>query len=73
MAYNRGIRNPGDCPALLIWGDQNWSRPGERDRNLIPSGQVATIKDGVHFLPLDRPTEVVEAIMSFAAIRSRRA
>lgn len=64
-----------NVPALLIWGDQDWSKPGERerDRNLIPSAQVATIKDGGHFLPLDRPTEVVEAIMSFAGIGSRRA
>jgi pimeloyl-ACP methyl ester carboxylesterase len=62
-----------NVPALLICGDQDWSRPGERERNLISSAQVATIKDSGHFLPLDRPTEIVEAIMSFAAIRSRRA
>jgi pimeloyl-ACP methyl ester carboxylesterase len=64
-----------NVPAFLIWGDQDWSRPveRERDRNLIPTAQVATIKDGGHFLPLDRPTEVVEAIMSFTGIRSRRA
>ncbi len=61
-------------PVRLIWGDHDWSKPAERehDGNLIPNVQVATIKNGGHFLPLDCPTEVVDAIMSFARARPQR-
>ncbi len=48
-----------DVPALLVWGDKDWSRPRERehDRNLIPGVQMVTIENGGHFLPIDRPGE----------------
>jgi pimeloyl-ACP methyl ester carboxylesterase len=55
-------------PVCLIWGDRDWARPGERehDRNLIPGAQVATVENGGHFLPLDRPQELQRLIAGFA-------
>jgi pimeloyl-ACP methyl ester carboxylesterase len=58
-------------PVFLIWGDKDWSNSSERerDRELIPGAQVATIEDGGHFLPLDRPRELQELIIRFASRR----
>ena len=55
-------------PILLIWGDQDWARPVERehDRMLIAGVEMTTLAGGGHFLPLDRPRELTEAIIHFA-------
>jgi pimeloyl-ACP methyl ester carboxylesterase len=44
------------------------ARPSEREHEakLIPNVQVATIKNGGHFLPLDRPQELIEQMTRFA-------
>lgn len=57
-----------EVPVLLLWGDEDWSKPAERthDAGLIPNAQVTTIKHGGHFLPFDRPREVIDAIVGFA-------
>jgi pimeloyl-ACP methyl ester carboxylesterase len=62
-------------PILLIWGDQDWARPveRERDRMLIPGVEMTTLAGGGHFLPLDRPRELTEAIVRFGARSSIRA
>jgi pimeloyl-ACP methyl ester carboxylesterase len=58
-----------DVPVCLIWGSKDWSRPHERehDRMLIPGAQMTTVEEGGHFLPLDRPRELTELIVRFAA------
>jgi hypothetical protein len=38
----------------------------EHDRNLIADAQVATIRNGGDFLPLDRPQGLCELIFRFA-------
>ena len=55
-------------PVRLIWGDRDWARPAERERErtLVSGAQVTTIPDGGHFLPLDRPQELQDLILSFA-------
>jgi pimeloyl-ACP methyl ester carboxylesterase len=57
-----------DVPVCLIWGDRDWARSGERERDgaLLLRAQAATVKNGVHFLPLDRPRELLELIVRFA-------
>lgn len=57
-----------DIPVLLIWGEQDWARPSERehDRKLIPGVQMTTLEPGGHFLALDRPQELSKAIIRFA-------
>jgi pimeloyl-ACP methyl ester carboxylesterase len=58
-----------NVPVCLIWGSKDWSRPSERelDRSLIPGVQMTTVEGGGHFLPLDRPQELTELIIRFAA------
>jgi pimeloyl-ACP methyl ester carboxylesterase len=58
-----------EVPVLLIWGDRDWARPSERehDRTLIPNAQMTTFKRGGHFLSLDRPQELHDLIVRFAA------
>lgn len=55
-------------PVCLVWGDRDWALPVERDqhRTLIPGAQVATIEKGGHFLPLDRPRELIDLIVRCA-------
>jgi pimeloyl-ACP methyl ester carboxylesterase len=54
---------------LLIWGDKDWARPSERehDRTLIPDARMTTLARGGHFLSLDRPHELHDLIVRFAA------
>ena len=55
-------------PVLLIWGDRDWATPEERehDRSLVPGVEMTTLERGGHFLPLDRPKELLEQIVRFA-------
>jgi pimeloyl-ACP methyl ester carboxylesterase len=64
-----------NIPVCLIWGDNDWSRPSERehDRSLIPDAQMTTVENAGHFLPLDRPQELEELIIRFAGSRAERA
>ena len=57
-----------DVPVCLIWGEKDWARRGERehDRSLLPGAQMATVANGGHFLPLDRPQDLLELIVGFA-------
>ena len=56
-------------PVLLVWGDRDWARPSERQRtrSLIAGAEMKTVEQGGHFLPLDRPGDVVQLITSFAS------
>jgi pimeloyl-ACP methyl ester carboxylesterase len=79
-AFIRLLRNEGswqeatkeygriEVPVLLVWGDQDWATPEERahDGKLIPGVDVKTVKRAGHFLPLDRPRELVKLIVDFA-------
>ena len=55
-------------PVLLVWGDRDWAMAEERehDRSLIPGVEMTTLERGGHFLPLDRPKELLELIVRFA-------
>ena len=57
-----------NVPVSLVWGEQDWASPAERDQDhrLLPGSQVTTVANGGHFLPLDRPQELQELIVRFA-------
>jgi pimeloyl-ACP methyl ester carboxylesterase len=69
-SWETATKDYGDIavPVLLVWGDEDWARPAERehDRSLIPNAQITTVPRGGHFLPLDRPQDVSTAIIRFA-------
>jgi pimeloyl-ACP methyl ester carboxylesterase len=56
-------------PVLLVYGDKDWSRRAERERTraAIPNVVVKTIKNGGHFLPLDRPKELLDLLVKDAS------
>src|SRR5262249_30042009 len=62
-------------PVLLVWGKQDWARPGEmeHDRRIVPGAQMITIDDGGHFLPLDRPDTVIERLRALKVAPSSSA
>ena len=57
-----------NVPVCLIWGDKDWSRPSERERDpsLLPGAKMVTVENGGHFLPIDCPQELHELIIRFA-------
>jgi pimeloyl-ACP methyl ester carboxylesterase len=54
-------------PVLFVWGEQDWARPDERqhDRLLVPGGNMITLDHAGHFLPLDRPDELIKQLHEF--------
>jgi pimeloyl-ACP methyl ester carboxylesterase len=56
-------------PILLLWGDQDWSRPDERerDRQIVPGAKMAIVTRGGHFLPLDRPDALIKHLLAIQA------
>jgi pimeloyl-ACP methyl ester carboxylesterase len=64
-----------DCPALVVWGDQDIYLPLEFGRayaERLPNAQLAVIERAGHFPWLDRP-EVVDRIVGFLTATSRSA
>ncbi len=57
-------------PVLVVYGDQDWSRESERRATWerIPGAKVQVIKNGGHFLSLDRPNDVIRLVREFANV-----
>ncbi|MGB3038623.1 MAG: alpha/beta hydrolase, partial [Methyloceanibacter sp.] len=57
-----------DVPVLVVYGEQDWSRAGERQRTVesIPGARVEVVADGGHFLSLDQPKRLAEIVERFA-------
>jgi pimeloyl-ACP methyl ester carboxylesterase len=52
-------------PVTLVYGDEDWSRPPEREANRqdIPGAQLITLPAAGHFASLEKPAEIAELIM----------
>ena len=57
-----------DVPVLVVYGEQDWSRAGDRQRTVesIPGARVEVVADGGHFLSLDQPKRLAEIVERFA-------
>jgi pimeloyl-ACP methyl ester carboxylesterase len=57
-------------PVLVVYGDQDWSRESERRATLerIPGAKLEVVKNGGHFLSLDRPQDVIRLVREFTNI-----
>ena len=53
-------------PVTLVYGDEDWSRPAERDANAreIPGAHLVTLKDTGHFASLETPKEIADLIQA---------
>jgi pimeloyl-ACP methyl ester carboxylesterase len=58
-----------DRPVLLLYGDQDWSRDGERaaDARAIPGAELRVIANAGHFLALDAPDDVLAHLVPWLA------
>ena len=61
-----------DVPVLLVYGENDWSRPSERNatQQHIPGSRIETVAGGSHFLSLDRPRELERLIIRFGGEHS---
>jgi pimeloyl-ACP methyl ester carboxylesterase len=56
------------APVHLIYGDQDWSRPSDRqaNRELLPAAEFTQVSDAGHFIALERPDVPAKALNSTA-------
>lgn len=55
-------------PTLVLWGEKDPFQPVDNGRRLawdLPRAQLAVVKRGRHFLPLDEPTRTASLILDF--------
>jgi pimeloyl-ACP methyl ester carboxylesterase len=57
-----------DLPVALVYGDDDWSQPAERDGNAhaIPGVRTTTLTNSGHFASLERPREIAQLIGELA-------
>ena len=53
------------APVTLIYGDSDWSRPGERERTRasLPNARMFTLKNTGHFSAVENPSELARIIL----------
>lgn len=53
------------APVTLIYGDSDWSRPGERERTrfLLPGSRMITLTNTGHFASVENPAELGRIIL----------
>jgi pimeloyl-ACP methyl ester carboxylesterase len=55
-----------NVPVTLVYGDEDWSHPAERDANAraIPGAHLVTLNATGHFASLDKPNEIAGLIQA---------
>jgi pimeloyl-ACP methyl ester carboxylesterase len=68
MIAARAVYARVTAPVTVVYGDQDWSRPPEREANLdlLRGAESITIPDTGHFAALERPDRVAETLLSRA-------
>src|SRR5262249_50784385 len=68
LAHERLWNASIKVPVLLVYGEQDWAPPAERERtrSLIPGVVTEIVRNGNHFLSLDHPRELQLLIVGFA-------
>lgn len=58
-------------PVLFLWGSLDWTTSDEKahDNRLVPEAAVVNVEGGGHFLPLDKPDEVIQHLLGFCERR----
>jgi len=61
----RALYSAVKSPVTLIYGDHDWSAPGERQRNSVAlrGERNVTLDQTGHFASLERPTEIADIIL----------
>jgi pimeloyl-ACP methyl ester carboxylesterase len=55
-----------NVPVTLVYGLEDWSRPGEREANasVIPGARAVALPQAGHFSSLEKPHEIANLIMA---------
>jgi pimeloyl-ACP methyl ester carboxylesterase len=53
-----------EAPVTLVYGDDDWSRPSEREANAraVPAAHTVTLTNSGHFSSLERPREIAQLV-----------
>jgi pimeloyl-ACP methyl ester carboxylesterase len=64
-----------ELPVTLVYGEEDWSLPAERDANAeaIPRARPLTLEHAGHFSCLEKPTEIASLIMAATEADGHRA
>lgn len=58
-----------EIPTLLIWRKEDrfqpWETVGQKLKSLLPDPDVVVIEDAGHFLPIEKPDDYVQAMLSW--------
>ncbi|WBL80224.1 alpha/beta hydrolase [Bradyrhizobium xenonodulans] len=60
------VSGKSTAPVTLIYGDSDWSRPGEceRTRSLIPAAQMVTLENTGHVSAVENPSKLARVILA---------
>ena len=77
MIAARGLYGRVSVPVTLVYGEQDWSQPSERDANLtlLRDVQSKSLFETGHFAALEQPDRVAEIMLEGTAaerLSSRR-
>jgi len=66
MIAARGLYGRVAVPATLVYGDRDWSRPSEREANVVAvrGAESITLANTGHFAALEQPDRVAEIVRS---------
>jgi pimeloyl-ACP methyl ester carboxylesterase len=64
-----------NVPVTLVYGDQDWSRPSDRQANIdsVPGARYIQLRNSGHFTALETPNEVARILHNVATDRKERA
>ena len=64
-----------DVPVTLVYGDEDWTRPSDRQANIesVPGARDLVLRETGHFAALERPEEVAQILLEDGPRRQPRA
>jgi pimeloyl-ACP methyl ester carboxylesterase len=57
-----------NAPVTLVYGDEDWSRPSDRQANIeaVPGARDIVLRETGHFAALERPDDVAQILLDDA-------
>jgi pimeloyl-ACP methyl ester carboxylesterase len=60
-----------NVPVTLVYGDEDWSRPSDRQANIesVPGARDIVLRDTGHFAALEAPDDVARILLDGSSTR----